>query len=126
MKKEIVELETNLAKTHPKVEELVSRLEKSIKAKDTVVRKQVIDEIRAISPAMKNFLDLFLIAETGKIDDYQLSALKTRLLKEFAPEKVSKRVAIVGSNVVSRQLAREIVSKSYDDVELVTLIGKPI
>ncbi len=102
-----------------KAEALVINLKNSLK--DPVQRQQALDAIAAVSPAMKVFLDVFLIKNQGRIDAEQLAALRSRLMKEFAPALAARRVAVIGDNEVARLSMTEIVSDGYDTMELVAV-----
>jgi|GEM_PF-7088 len=120
----MAQLAKDMTASDARAEALVARLEKSLT--DPAARAKAIADIAALSPVMKDFMDLFLIKETGRIDPEQLSALKSRLVKAFAPEKAATRIAVYGANSVARNAMKEIVRNNYDNLELVTVVGKPI
>ncbi len=124
---EMSKLEDYLATTHYEVEALISELEKH--RYDIEARKQAISNImRTVETQgyarIQEFMDIFLIKEEGRLDDEQIAALKSRLLRFYAPEKSPYRIGILGSTSVARRLVRESVSSEYDNVELVALIGE--
>ena len=120
----MAETEKYLAKTSPAVEALIEKLRESIESGDQLARKDVIEEIANVSPAMRKFLNIFLIAKSGRIDAEQIAALRSRLMKESFSEISPKRIAVFGSNNVARLAIKEIVRDGYDNLELVAAIGE--
>ncbi|MFH1354829.1 MAG: triose-phosphate isomerase [Candidatus Omnitrophota bacterium] len=117
------ELETYLAKTHPIAEQLISRLTKAIREQDATVRNEVLEEIGQVGgDEVRKFLDIFLIQDKGAINEAQIAALKSRLIKKVAPQLSPKRIAIFGDGAVSRLAARRIAGGNYENLELVAMV----
>ncbi|HRZ14070.1 MAG TPA: phosphoglycerate kinase [Candidatus Omnitrophota bacterium] len=115
-------LQAYMSGSSARAEALVINLKNNLK--DPVKRQEALDAISAVSPAMKVFLDVFLIKNKGRIDAEQLAALRSRLIREFAPALAAKRVVVLGDNGVARLSMTEIVSDGYDHLELVAVSAK--
>lgn len=92
------------------------------KLTDAAVRGNIINVLSGISPNIADFMDLWLIDKTGRIDPEQIAALESRIRKEKYPDAAPKRIAVFGDNAVSRLAVREIVgndhSGNYEGLEL--------
>ncbi len=89
-------------------------------------RKESLEQLAAVDPEIKDFLDLFLIKNEGRVDLEQLAALRSRLSRRNSPNSSIKRLAIFGDDQISRLAVRGAVDSGYDNVELVSItVEKP-
>lgn len=111
--------------TIKKIDEVISRLRDS--RDDAGQRSSVLEEINAMCPGLDKFMDVFHITKDPNqpLNDPQIAALRSRLIKALSPSDAKKRVAVLGYNQNALSIIRGIVSKYTDQLELVTFVGQP-